>query len=463
MSASRSLTRSFRDGPRALLWLALVLSLGLAAYFAVKHFSPAPPKSIVMVTGSPDGAYHQFGLKYQALLKLNGITLTLQPSSGSVENLAQLNAGQADVGFVQGGLGPMATAAHSQLPDFEALEDDEQPNTPLRSLATVAHEPVWIFSRTLRLSDGLGPLKGQRVAVGVAGSGNQKVALELLSSYGVTDSHHHPLEGTTLVSEGGMAAVELLLADQIDALILVASVQSPVVQKLLASDGLRLASLHQAEGLARRLPYFETVVLKRGSVSPLLDRPNKDITLLATTTNLVIQEDLHPALAYLLLEAARQTHRAPSLLARPGEFPNPQGTDFPLAEESARYFKNGRPFLQTYLPFWMANLVQRLVLMALPVLALLLPLIRLLPWLRSWRQSRRIYRHYGELKFLEQDLLSHQLSPEERAQARESLDRIERDVLGTRFPIDFTDRVYTLRQHVELVRRNLARPGPTEP
>lgn len=445
-------------------WLALglaTISVASAVWLAAKKISPTPPRSIVMTTGSVDGAYHQFGLKYQALLKPHGIALTLRPSSGAVENLARLQDGQADVGFVQGGLGPMAGAAHSRATHYEALDEDEAQATPLRSLATIGHEPVWIFSREPRLSAGLAALKGRRIAVGVAGSGNQKVALALLGSYGLLGADLAPLGGTELLTAGGLVAAEMLVKKEIDAFILVASVQAPAVQKLLTAEGLRLASLIQAEGLARRLPYFQTVSLKRGSVDPRLDRPAEDITLLSTTTNLVVQEELHPALAYLLLEAARQVHRAPGLLARPGEFPSPLGTDFPLADESARYFKNGRPFLQTYLPFWMANLVQRTALLILPLLALLLPLLRLLPWLRDWRQSRRLYRHYGELKFLEQDLLTRTLSAAERAQAQARLGRIEQDILTTRFPLDFSDRVYTLRQHVELVRANLATPTPT--
>ncbi|WP_310386247.1 TAXI family TRAP transporter solute-binding subunit [Roseateles sp.] len=443
-------------GLLALLAIASFISFWLVA----KKMSPTPPRTLVMTTGSADGAYHQFGLKYQALLKLHGVALTLSNSTGSVENLARLQAGAADVGFVQGGLGPMATAAHTRTANFEAVDDDWAQATPLRSLATIGHEPVWIFSREPKLSAGLGALRGRRVAVGVAGSGNQTIALELLGNYGLLGAQLEPLGGTELLTVGGLSAADLLINQAIDAFILVASVQAPAVQKLLASDGLSLASLVQAEGLARRLPYFQTVVLKRGSVSPLLDRPADDITLLSTTTNLVVQEDLHPALAYLLLEAARQVHRTPSLLARPGEFPSPQGTDFPLSDESARYFKNGRPFLQTYLPFWLANLVQRMALLILPLLALLLPMLRLLPWLRVWRQSRRLYRHYGELKFLEQELMTRALSAPERQHALERLSRIEQDIQSTRFPLDFSDRVYTLRQHVDLVRSKLATPDP---
>ena len=430
------------------LWVAAICILIAAIWASVKVLSPAPPRAISMGTGGVDGAYHQFGLRYQALLKENGITLTLLPSSGSVENLKRLHAAEVSAAFVQGGLATRAA------PGTEA------PDTDLKSLATIGFEPVWIFSHTLKLNDGLGALAGKKVGVGVAGSGNHKVALELLAAYGLLDARGAPLSAIQLVTEGGIAAAAQLQAHALDALVVVAAPQAAAVVRLLQDPGIQLASLVHAEGLARSLPYFQTVSLKRGSVDVARNRPAADITLLATTANLVIRDDLHPALAYLLLEAAHQTHGAASLLTRPGEFPSAQGTDFPLAEESARYFKNGRPFLQTYLPFWLANWVQRMVLIVLPLLAVLVPLFKAVPVLRTWRQNTRIYRHYGELKFLERDITTRTLSQAEIVAATAQLNRIEKDVRETRFPLAIADRVYTLRQHVGFVRDTLERQTP---
>jgi TRAP-type uncharacterized transport system substrate-binding protein len=433
------------------LWIGIALLLLVVAWAVVKVVSPSPPGSIAMSTGVVDGAYHQFALKYQAILKDNGIVLELKPSSGSVENLKRLNAGDVSVAFVQGGL---ATEALGLLADPQ--------DSPLRSLATIGFEPVWIFSHTLKLSEGLAPLTGKKVAMGVAGSGNYKVALELLGNYGVVDKKGLPLGGTQLIAEGGLAAVEKLQAHELDAMIVIAAPQAPSVMRLLNDSKLQLASLAHAEGLARRNPYFQTVILKRGSVDPARNLPAHDIKLLATTANLVIRDELHPALAYLLLEAANQIHGTPSLLNRPGEFPSAQGTDFGLADEATRYFKNGRPFLQTYLPFWVANLVQRMALILIPLIAVLLPLFKIIPPLRDWRLENRLYRRYGELKFLEQNIATRTLSAEESEAARQRLDSIEREVIETRFPHDFSDRVHVLQQHVDYVRAKLAQQARSQ-
>jgi len=434
------------------LWAILALVAAALTWVVLRFVSPSPPRTLIMSTGAVDGAYHQFGLKYQALLKDNGVTLVLQPSTGSVENLKRLGDGSAAVGFVQGGLGLLA---------LDPLKDAS--DTTLRSLATVAYEPVWIFSRKLDLSNGLAALAGKRIAVGAAGSGNQKVAMELLATYGVTnnkansvaDGKGAPPTGTQLILEGGMAAAGKLQSGQADAVILVAAPQAAAVMHLLEDSSLELASLRHVEGLARRFPYFQAVSLKRGSVNPQRNFPAKDIAMIATTANLVIPDDLHPALAYLLLDAARQTHSRPGLFNRPGDFPSSQGTDFPLAEEADRYFKNGRPFLQHYLPFWLANFVQRLILVLVPLIAILVPIFKFLPSLLTWRQENKLFKRYGELKFLEADIISRTLNSDEVAAARAQLDRIEKETLSARFALDFSDRVFTLRQHIDYVRAKL--------
>jgi len=428
---------------RAMLWGILVLLLLVLLWLLVRHLSPVPPRSLVMTTGAPDGAYYRFGERYREILRANGIDLVLQPSRGGMENIERLKAGSAAVGFVQGGTGILATN-----PEAPASA------TALRSLATVAYEPVWIFSRTIDLDEGLGALAGRRVAVGVPGSANLYVARELLGAYGIRPDAG---DGTVFVQQGGTDAARLLAEGQVDAAIVIAAAQAPIVQQLLGDSSMRLASLAQAPGLAQRHPYFIPLTLSRGAADPAHDLPHHDVQLLATTANLVVREDIHPALAHLLLDAAREVHSAGGLLSRPGTFPSEKGTDFPLSDVAERYFKNGRPFLQNYLPFWVAIWVQRVLLLLVPLAAIMVPLARVLPGIVTWRRQSKLYRRYGELKYLEQDLASHKLDAAERSAAHAKLDHIQDEIVHAQFPLDLYDRVYTLRQHVDYVRAQLDR------
>lgn len=422
---------------------AFIALLGLIIWAVMRYISPAPPRTVTMTTGAADGAYHQFGEKYQAYLKANGIKLELKTSAGSVQNLERLEDKEMNAGFVQGGLGQLS---------IDPNADDEK--TPLRSLAVIGYEPLWVFAQNpeaaKQLAGSLAGLKGKRIAVGAEGSGTRKVALDLLKAYGVS------AQNATLEPNSGMSATEALLDKKLDAIILIASPQAAAVKKLIdPGNSATLINLNQAEGIARQLPYLSTVVLKAGSVDAVSQTPPQDITLLATTANLVVRQDTHPAIAYLLLEAARDAHKGATLLNRPSEFPHPRGTDFPLSDEATRYFKDGRPFLQRYMPFWLANALQRLLLILIPLAAIGIPVIKLIPELLQFKEKNRLYRRYAQLLKMETDIRARQLSLDEIMQARKELDEIEDKISQTKFTLEYADRVYTLRQHVDYVRGQL--------
>jgi TRAP-type uncharacterized transport system substrate-binding protein len=418
-----------------------LVAISILIWLLVRYISPSPPSSIEMTTGPVDGASHQFALKYQTYLKANGVRLELNPSSGSVQNLERLNSG-TPAGFVQGGLG---------LLSLDPQKTDE--DTPLRSLGVIGYEPIWIFTasgeRAKNLNQGLQGLAGKKLAIGTEGSGTRKVALELLQNYGITPAK------ATLIGKGGLTAAQALLSKELDAVILIGAPQTPAVQLLLADASVQLVSIEHAEGLARRLPYLSLVTLKASSVDPARGLPKDDITLLTTTANLVVRDDLHPALAYLLLEAARDIHKSATLLNKPADFPHLRGTDFPLAEEAQRYYKDGRPFLQKYLPYWAANALQRLLLILIPLLAIAFPILKTIPDLMDFKDKNSIYLRYGALKKMEDDINARQLNAIEIIAATAKLDEIEQGISKMNLSLDFSDRVYTLRQHVDYVRAQL--------
>ena len=423
--------------------VGFIAVLGLVFWLLSRSLSPAPPKQIDMTTGAVDGGSHQFALKYQALLKADGITLRLLPSSGSVQNLERLRAG-TPTGFVQSGLNTQPV---------NQTDSDSDTDNALRGLGVVGYEPIWIFTTAPPLAKllgkGLAGLMGKKVAVGAAGSGTSKVANDLLAAYGVAPG------SASLEPLGGMAAANALLARQLDAVIMIGAPSAPAVQLLVKRGDVQLVSLEQAEGLARKLPYLSVIKLPAGAVDPGQNLPPQDVALLTTTANLVVREDLHPALNYLLLEAAREVHKDATLLNGPGQFPSLEGSDFLVAEDARRYYKDGRPFLQRYVPFWVANALQRLLLVLLPLLAIAIPLFKYIPQLIEFKQKSRLNRCYGLLLDMEHQIQSKTISPEETAKASGQLDQIERDVSDMKFPLDFTDRVYTLRLHVDYVRARL--------
>lgn len=411
--------------------IILITAIGFAV--AYQFVQPAPPSHLTIATGGESGAYYAFAKKYAEILARNGITLEVKTSAGSYENLDRLKKGEVDVALVQGG-----------APVPPPGEDE----SPLTSLGSLYYEPVWVFYRGTQAINKLHQLAGKRIAVGEEGSGIRGLALQLLEANDMpTDSKH-------LLPIAGLNAAEALQQGQIDAAFIIAAPEAPVVQVLLRSPGVRVMSFSQADAYTRLFPFLARVTLPRGVVDLVRDNPPRDAVLLATTANLIVSENLHPALASLLLQAVSEVHGESGFFQRAGEFPAYKDHSFELSDEAKRHYKSGPPFLQRYLPFWLAVLVERLLVMLLPLFALLLPLLKVAPSIYTWRVRSKIFRCYGDLKFLENELRLH-YDHARRAEYFDRLERIEEEANTRNIPLAFTDLLYTLREHINLVREKL--------
>ena len=421
---------SLRDLFATAWWIFLIVGIGFVV--AYQFVQPAPPKRIVITTGGESGAYYQFAQRYAAILARDGITLEVKSSAGSLENLDRLKADQAQVGFVQGGVVPP-----KEDPD---AEDD----SGLLSLGSLFYEPVWVFYRGERDLNRLTELRGKRIAIGQEGSGVRQLAQQLLAANEIE-------AGEQLVPLSGLSAAEELQQGRIDAAFIIASESAPVVQVLLRSPGIRLMSFAQSGAYQRRFPFLTKLTFPQGVADLVRDFPPNDIKVLAPTANLIVRDDLHPALQSLLLQAASEVHGKSGFFQDQGEFPSYKDPMLPLSPDAARYFKSGPSFLQRYLPFWLAVLVDRLIVLLLPVVALLIPLLKVAPAIYTWRVRSKVFRCYGELKFLEDDLKNH-FDRARLAEYRSRLDALEDEAVQLHVPLGFTDLVYTLREHVNLVR-----------
>jgi len=192
--------------------------------------------------------------------------------------------------------------------------------------------------------------------------------------------------------------------------------------------------------------------LPQGSIDVGKNLPAQDVHLIGPTVELVARKHLHPALSDLLLDAAREVHGKASLLQRKGEFPAPLEHDFRISVDAARFYKSGKTFFYRYLPFWLASLTSRIVVVFVPMIVVLIPLLRSIPPFFRWRVRSRIYRWYRSLLSLERELLEASDSGK-REEMLKRLDEIERTVNRMNVPASFADQFYGLRGHIEFVRR----------
>lgn len=418
-----------------------VVAISIAALAAAWWFvDPAPPRQITLATGSPDGAYHKYGQRLREIVARDGIEIVLKPSSGSLENLAMLAAGHddpdsdagADFAFVQSGIGA----------------PEAQPY--LVALASLYFEPLWVFVRD-RQPGRLTELAGLRLAVGPEGSGTRELALAMLAANGVADGD---AAGTRLLPLSGSDAADALRRGEIDAMFRVMALNGPVLLDLLAQPDIALMSFDRADAYVRRYRYLSSLTLPTGVLDLEAGLPEQDVTLISPMANLVARDDMHPALVDLVLSAASEVFGPGGVFEEPGQFPSPRYVEFPLSPDARRYFDSGLRFLHRYLPFWAATIVGQLLVLILPLVAIVIPLMRVGPPLYRWKVRRSVVRWYRDLRRIEHELMLAELEDngDLRHQALESLDTLQAQVADQSVPTAYADQLYHLRLHIRFVR-----------
>ncbi len=418
-----------------LFLIPTLLLIAAGSWYVARFVDPAPPSEIAITTGSPNGAYYRFAQSYARELAKSGVKLKILASPGSVENIKRLQDKSTGIvlALVQGGI-----SNRHQAPE-------------LRSLGRVFLEPVWLFYRSDETLDRLNQLQGLRVAIGRDGSGTAALAQTLFKEVGLDKTN------TQLLPYGGKAAVRMLRQGAVDAVFLVQAAESPLVKKLLKDETIKLMDFARAAALSRLHPFLTPVTLPEGTVDLARNIPNRDVTLLAAGAGLIARADFHPALVSLLVKAAKQTHGGAGLFQKPGQFPQPYDPEFEMSAEAVRFYEKGDTFLKTYLPFWVASWLERLIIMLLPLATLLIPLFKFAPLAYRFGVRRRILRWYRYLKELELDI-SQDTAQANLADHKKRLQQIAEGVNKMRVPTAFTDQIYELKSAIDLVQKRLQNP-----
>ncbi|SAL70438.1 TRAP-type transport system periplasmic component-like protein [Caballeronia choica] len=398
---------------------------------------PAPPRSITMSAGPRDSSLYLTAVEYRKILARNGIKLNVLVSDGSVQNLQRLldPRQHVDLALVQGGSSDgLATSSSS-----------------LVSLGSVFYAPVVVFYRGRGLTR-LSQLAGKRIAIGREGSGTRMLSLKLLAANGI-----EPGESTTLLPSDGLQAATQLVAGEADAAILNGdSATRGLMLRLLKVPGISVMDFAEANAYTRLFSYLDEIDLPPGVLDLGRRIPPETVHLISPTVEIVARPTLHPAISDLIIEAAQEIHGMPGIMQQAGQFPSPVAHEYPISDDAKRYYRSGKSLLFRTLPFWIASVVDRLLFLLVPMAVLLVPALRLIPALYSWRVRSRIYRYYGSLIAIERGALDHSTEEERRALFAE-LDHIEESLDTLRTPLAYADAFYVLREHIGFVRARLTR------
>jgi TRAP-type uncharacterized transport system substrate-binding protein len=428
-------------GSRDFLTVAVPLAVvvAVAGMLALKLMRPAPPNRIRLISGPPGSNFRVNAERYKKHIEAHGVKVDIVESQGSLDNLKRLvdPKSDIDVGFVQGGL-------------HEGVDLSR-----LMSLGTMFPMPLLVFERLPEDADLLTDLKGKRLAIGPEGSGTRALAIELLKA--------SEMEGSvTLLPAAGEEAGRLLAAGQVDAAFLMGdTATNDLMKKLRQIPGVHVMNFRQADGYARMFEHIDKLTLPEGTMDFAKNHPAKTLHLVSTPAELIARTDLHPALSDMLIAAAREVHGASGMFRDAGEYPKPIEHEIAMSEDAERYYKSGGQFLYKRLPFWLASLVDRVLVVLLPLLVVVVPATRVAPQLYRWRVRSRIYRWYGALMAIDREILGAERTPEMQERIRKRLDAIEKAVNDLKTPPSFADQLYVLREHVGLVRGRLAGASTT--
>lgn len=413
-----------------------LIILVLVGFAVAWHFvDPAPPKTFTIAAGAKDGRYYQVAERLKQRLARDGITVNVLETQGAAENLDLLAKANRDVsiGFVQTGV--------------ERLHPDA--TTDLRSLGSLYYEPLWVFYRSrFNKIETLADLAGSPLAIGTPGSGTNAMARFILGLNGVPENDRNG-HGQWL-EVGMMEAKEALLSGQVDAAFFVLPADHPLIRQLANAKGIDFLSMRRAPAYESNFPFLSSIVINEGLLDLKTDEPAQDRRVLASLATLVVNPHFHPGLTPLVLESLQDILVDGGMLERPGQFPSPSHVGFALTPEARHFYRQGPPFLQRYLPFWAASLVDRLIILIIPFMAMLVPMVKLAGPIYRWRVRSRIYRWYRYLRAVDRKLREDKIH-EDLAGEIQHLRELQREISGVDVPLSYADNLYALQLHVKFV------------
>ena len=415
------------------LLLIVIPSLALVAgsfWLAAQFLEPLPPRRIVLATGPEGSALYALGQRYRAILARDGITVEVRATRGAGENVDLLArpAPAVDAAFLVAGTVPPQRA--------QAIEN----------VSNLMYAPLWGLERGATAMTSVAELRGKRIAVGAPGSGIEAALAPLLSANGILP------DNTTLLRLPADESLRALAKGEVDVVFHGEGLQSKQFQETLRMPDIRLIDFPRADAYTRRFAHIVRLDLPEGTIDLARNIPDRDLTLIGTTVMIAARADMHPTVVELLVDAARESHGARGIFEKRGEFPHMSPVDdVPMSVHAIRYARDGPSLLRRYLPLWLAGLLQRAFTLAIPLVAVVLPLMRGLPAAIRFMNRRPIYRGYADLRHVELSL--HARNPAASVEdLLQELERIEGSVAGLRRSVLRASELYTLRVHLRIVR-----------
>ncbi|SEL87747.1 TRAP-type uncharacterized transport system, substrate-binding protein [Roseateles sp. YR242] len=328
--------------------VVLVVLAGLWWALAGSVKRVMPPDRVVIQAGPPGGSFDTHARRYADVLRAQGLRVEVRHQEDSLRIIDRLD-----------------DAANGVHVGFTAQRVEAGSHPAVASVGVVELQPLFLFLRRGQPEPTtLAGLAGRRLVMPQANSATAQATRDVLARYGVTPAN-------TTFSYTQMAdAATALQSGQFDAGFFMLSPGNPVVRRLTEDPHLVMYSLADSVGIARNIDYLKPATLVRGAFDLRAPLPAHDVSLVGATVNVVVREDIHPAVLYALLQAMDEVHKGQTLVSDPGEYPRQTGAVLPVHPLALEWGKSGTPWLFTHLPPAVAGVVDAYWAPALAILAL---------------------------------------------------------------------------------------------
>lgn len=360
-----------------------LLIFAVVGFIAIKPF---PTEQTNLAIGQQGSMSAQLGNDFTKYFKKNGLTLNIQNTTGLEAGLNQLHDPNSKINA------SFVTSGTSKQSD----------HTELMSLGSVQIAPLWFFYRgsTVVTDDPFEYYKDKKIAVGAEGTITNKLfnrMLELNTASTGDQINHLKLPHAQ--------AAQQLIDGEIEAMFIVDGYSSTVIQSLLKDPNIKLMTFPLADAYVRKLPFLQKVTVPRASLDIKQIRPIQDIVLLASSVNLLVDIDMHPAVQWAFLMAAQESNlKSVDFFNASASYPKYQDKSFTLSEVANRYYTSGIPSLFTYVPIWFGALIDNVWAPLLALYLLALPMLNKLIGYRSFASQKLIWQHFWALRYLEDEL-----------------------------------------------------------
>jgi hypothetical protein len=312
-----------------------------------------------------------------------GIELVLVESQGLDERLVKLDEDSS----------PISSAF------FVATGEPADRMTGIVSLGSIQFSPLWLFYRGEDLSDDKN-LANYRIAVGAKGTSSQKLFKKILELHGSRYDEERYFELPYMEAE------KRLQEGSIDGMFVVDTIDSPLVQGLLKNPAIHIYDYRLADAYEKLLPFLSKLTIPRGALNIKSIYPSNNIDLISTTVTLLVEENVHPVVQWIFLDAVRTISKnRQQFFADPGYFPVYLDQSFPLSEIASRYYATGLPFLAEYMPLWLAVFFDSAWFWVLATATIMIPLMSMLHASRQYYFGSISEVVYRKLNSAEQRLM----------------------------------------------------------